>query len=500
MSDHSSDTDPLLPGSNAIPENSRIIVLEEGIEIQHTKAYGIGIDCHSRFIQISVLVKRDLRVFEYRREFSTSWNSLSEACEWSKAIIKNCSSPPVDESAPFHYCIESTSTYHLPVILAWGGVPSIVNPSIAGSTKRKTDVLDARLLAVHDLTGIWRESFLPSSDVQQLRLLIGERNQYSKTAVRISNRIGNSILKFGYTVGSGGSVSKKGTIRSIIENQISDSPDTDLGGRPPDGIPEDVRCAFRKDYELYDQFSSLTVEYAEKAVEKAGSMKWQYGTEMLPGKDVIAMLVTAPYVGEWTAVVWLSIVVTTDRFPNEKSLAAYCGLDPSLKISAKHVTSTVKRGGNKDLHNALTRAASNLIRIHNEPFGRWGYNLYQQSGRWKKAANAVARKLAVALYYMQKRGEPFSYEKYQISQEPDILDITVSELVSINPAFRRYLQLMVSQEITGTKQLVEKYRDCSLSGIRGLGKKFFSLLKEFIDNQETYRKQYDILNSKEAAK
>ncbi len=111
MSDHSSDTDPLLPGSDAIPENSRIIVLEEGIEIQHTKAYGIGIDCHSRFIQISVLVKRDLRVFEYRREFSTSWNSLSEACEWSKAIIKNCSSPPVDESAPFHYCIESTSTY-----------------------------------------------------------------------------------------------------------------------------------------------------------------------------------------------------------------------------------------------------------------------------------------------------------------------------------------------------------------------------------------------------
>lgn len=318
--------------------------------------------------------------------------------------------------------------------------------------------------------------------------------------MRISNRIGNSILKFGYTVGSGGSVSKKGTIRSIIENQISDSPDTDLGGLPPDGIPEDVRCAFRKDYELYDQFSSLTVEYAKKAVEKAGSMKWQYGTEMLPGKDVIAMLVTAPYVGEWTAVVWLSIVVTTDRFPNEKALAAYCGLDPSLKISAKHVTSTVKRGGNKDLHNALTRAASNLIRIHNEPFGRWGYNLYQQSGRWKKAANAVARKLAVALYYMQKRGEPFSYEKYQISQEPDILDITVSELVSINPAFRRYLQLMVSQEITGTKQLVEKYRDCSLSGIRGLGKKFFSLLKEFIDNQETYRKQYDILNSKEAAK
>lgn len=499
MSNHSLDPDHALPDCDAAPDGSGIIILEEGIEIQHTKAYGIGIDCHSKFIQISVLVKRDLRVFEYRREFSTSWNALSEACSWSKSIIQNCSSPPVDDSSHLHYCIESTSTYHLPVILSWGGVPSIVNPSIAGSTKRKTDVLDAKLLAIHDLTGIWRESFLPSSDVQQLRMLISERNYHSKTANRISNRIGSSLLKFGYTLGCEGSVSRqKSTIRAIIENQISDSPDADFGGLPPAGIPEDVRCAFRKDYELYDQFSSLSNEYAKKSVSKAESMDWQYGTQNLPGRDVITMLATAPYIGEWTAVVWLSIVVTTDRFPNEKALAAYCGLDPSLKISAKHVTSTVKRGGNKELHNALTRAASNLIRVHNDPFGQWGYNLYQQSGRWKKAANAVARKLAVAMYYMQKRGEPFTYEKYGIAHTPEVIDMAISDLVIINPSFRRYAHLLVSQGITGTKQLVEKYTECSLSGTRGLGKKFFSLLREFIENQETYSRRYDILQGKEA--
>lgn len=497
MSNHSLDPDHALPDCDAAPDGSGIIILEEGIEIQHTKAYGIGIDCHSKFIQISVLVKRDLRVFEYRREFSTSWNALSEACSWSKSIIKNCSSPPVNDSSPLHYCIESTSTYHLPVILSWGGVPSIVNPSIAGSTKRKTDVLDAKLLAIHDLTGIWRESFLPSSDVQQLRVLIGERNQYSKMAARISNRIGTSLLKFGYTIGSEGSVSRRSTTRAIIENQISDSPDTDFSGLPPEGIPADVRCAFRKDYELYDQFTSLANEYAKKSISKAESMQWQFGTAMLPGRDVISMLTTAPYIGEWTASIWLSIIVTTDRFPNEKALSAYCGLDPSLKISAKHVTSTVKRGGNKELHNALTRSASNLIRVHNEPFGQWGYNLYQQSGRWKKATNAVARRLAVSLYYMQKRGVTFSYKGYGIAQAPDVIDMAISDLIIINPSFRRYAHLLLEQGIPSTKQLVERYTECSLSGTRGLGKKFFSLVRDFIGSQETYRRQYCILHGME---
>lgn len=497
MSIHPKDPDHVLPAFGAAADPDEIVILEEGVEIQHTKAYGIGIDCHSRFIQVNVLVKRDLRVFEYRREFSTSWNAISEACAWAKSIIQICSSPPVDESAPLHYCIESTSTYHLPVILSWGGVPSIVNPSIAGSAKRKTDVLDARLLAIHDLTGIWRESFLPSSDVQQLRMLIGERNQYAKMATRISNRINSSLLKFGYTHGAGGSVSKCSSTRAVIENQISDAPDTDFDNMPPDGIPEDVRCAFRQDYELYDQFASLANEYAKKSISKARSMKWQYGTEMLAGTDAIEMLTSAPYIGDWTAIVWLSIIVTTDRFPNEKALSAYCGLDPSLKVSAKHVTSTVKRGGNKELHNALTRSASNLIRLHREPFGQWGYNLYQQSGRWKKAANAVARRLAVSLYYMQKRGAAFSYEGYGIAQAPDVIDMAISDLVTINPSFRRYAHLLLEQGISCTRQLVERYTECSLSGTRGLGKKFFSLVREFIDSQETYCRQYSILHGTE---
>ena len=91
-------------------------------------------------------------------------------------------------SSPLHYCIESTSTYHLPVLLAWEGSPSVVNPSIAGATKKKTDKLDARLLAVHDLTGIWRPFYVAPEGVQDLRVLIGQRDYYSRLASAIRQK------------------------------------------------------------------------------------------------------------------------------------------------------------------------------------------------------------------------------------------------------------------------------------------------------------------------
>ena len=120
-----------------------------------------------------------MKFFEYRREFSTRWNDLVLAKQWILKVIETCSDPVPDlAEAPFHYCIESTSTYHFPILLAWEGSPSIINPTIAGNTKRKTDVLDAKLLALHDLTGVWPSSYLPSRDVRELRVLISERNRY----------------------------------------------------------------------------------------------------------------------------------------------------------------------------------------------------------------------------------------------------------------------------------------------------------------------------------
>ena len=461
-------------------------VLETGTEIQYTKDYGVGIDCHSKFLQISVLVKNGPSVFEYRNQFDTDWQSVVNAKEWVVSVIETNSSPFVHITDELHYCIESTSVYHVVVLKAWEGIPSVINPSIAGASKKKTDVLDAKMLAVQDLTGIWPSSFIPSSEVDQLRLLLAERDNFNRLAARTSNRINNSLLKFGYTVGRDGSVTKNTKVREMIEDQISDDP-SDHYNVCPEGIPENVKCVFIEEYMQYDMYRELVRDYDKRIRSMVCSMNWETADSQIPGRQMLKILCTAPGIGEQTAILWLAKIVTPRRFRNEKALAAYCSLDPSLKVSAGKVTSTVKRGGCKDLHSALCMAASNLVRKHNEPFGRWGYNIAVNSGRWKKGISAVARKLAVALYFMSLRGEEFNYEKYRMMTEPAVIDISIEELAIKEPAFRRYVRILISGNIHTAKQMVHSYYLCDLTNIKGLGKKFYGLLKEFIENQEKYR-------------
>ena len=212
---------------------------------------------------------------------------------------------------------------------------------------------------------------------------------------------------------------------------------------------------------------------------------------------MLNILTSAPQIGDITAITWLAHIITPRRFHNAKALAAYCGLDPSLKISAGHVTSTVKRGGCKELHKSLTSSADRLIRNHNEMFGRWGFMLYQQTGKWKKAANAVARKLAVALYYMMLTGQPFSYEKYNLVKSMNVIDIPLAKLPSLNPDFKRYVRPLEEKGILSTSQMASAYLACELGPVKGLGRKFFGLIKDFLMNQQKYRKLYSELQKNE---
>lgn len=476
-----------------MPKNNETVIFEEGIEVQETKSYGVGIDCHSRFIQVSVYVKRSLKFFEYRKEFSTDWDDLVAAKSWVLKVIETCSEPIPDMSiTPFHYCIESTSTYHMPILLAWEGQPSVINPTIAGASKRKTDVLDAKLLALHDLTGVWPRSYIPSADVKELRVMISERNRHVREATSASNRINNIIVRFGLTIGREGSVTGNSFVRAIVEDQASENPSS-IDGLCPIGIPDGVRAIIREEYGKHDLALKRAESLWSRIREKAFSMTWETGSGTMDGAGMVRLLASTPQIGELTAITFLAHVITPRRFFNAKALSAYCGLDPSLKVSAKHVTSTVKRGGNKELHKSLTSAGDRLIRNHSELFGQWGHNLYHQTGKWKKASNAVARKLVVAMYYMMMTGQEFSYEKYNIMKSADVFDIPVPELPLLNPDFRRYVRILEENGIATTSQVARAYLACELGPVKGLGRKFFVTIRDFLNNQHKYRTLYQEL-------
>jgi len=469
------------------------IEINEGEEFQHVKDYGVGVDCHSKFIVITVLNHENDKIKIHQKEFNTNWNSLIEGRKWIQAVIEQKSTIPVDclQSEFPHYVIESTGSFHYPVIRAFGGEPSVINASLAGASSRKTDKLDSRRLALHDLTGVWPKSYIKPVFVKTLNVILGERKAYTRMATNYNNRIYSMILKFGYSFGRDGSVTGNEKVRDTIMQLIYGETSI-LNDSCPDVLPDSVKEVLKKLYEKHDECQEQALIYKKKALQYAYDHEWPTaGNKKMPGAELIPLLMTAPGVGEITALTWIAYIADPNRFDSAKQVCAYCGLDPSLKISAGKVTSTKKRHGNKELHEALTRAANVVMKANNEPFGRWGNRLAKESGRWKKAVNAVARKICISLFYMQKNQESFSYDKYNLSKPPAVIDIAFEELAKVEPSFNRFVKILTSNGYSKTQELVNAYYQNKLVNVAGLGQRFFSLLKDFIMQQKKYKSVLD---------
>ncbi len=469
----------------------------EGEEVHAAKPYGVGIDTASKFIDVTVFVIADQKCMSYYRRFATDWNSINMAKEWAVAIVETYSNPHFDlhdsegnVDKLWHYNIESTANYHKPVIYAWNGMPSIINPSIAGATKKKTDKLDSKLLALQDMTGVWRESFIPSLEIEAVRAIYNEYTFSTRMLTRISNRINSKLLQFGFNVSISGSVTGNPDVKAVVMNLISDNP-SPCNNLCTNELPVTVREVLRKMYDEYDYYSKAADNYMKTLINTVTEMNWETGDGVLRGDKMLEILCTAPGIGQTTAILWLIQIITPRRFHSARAVAAYCGTDPSLKISADKVTSTKKRGGNVHLHSALCACGAILIRNKSEHFGRWGANILARSGKWKKATNAVARKLSTALYYMQTNGETFSYEKYSMCREIKVIDIPITEFSDMTPGFKRYVKILDSMDIHTTQQMVDAYNLCLFNSIKGIGQRFFDIIKDFIINQKTFVQFYN---------
>ena len=68
------------------------------------------------------------------------------------------------------------------------------------------------------------------------------------------------------------------------------------------------------------------------------------------------------------------------------------------------------------------------------------------------------------------------------------------QLVQVNPAFKRYVAPLSAVNIRTSAEMVHAYYQCQLKNVRGIGKKFFGLVREFISNQKEYKSKLNNLN------
>ena len=118
------------------------------------------------------------------------------------------------------------------------------------------------------------------------------------------------------------------------------------------------------------------------------------------------LLTSAPGIGELTAHLMLYEIGPVERFPGHRQFASYCCVAPGTARSAGWVGRPgVGRAGNLYLKESFSNAALGAIR--KDPTLRAFYNRQLRRNGAKKAKMATAHKLAIAVYHMLTRRQPY---------------------------------------------------------------------------------------------
>lgn len=118
---------------------------------------------------------------------------------------------------------------------------------------------------------------------------------------------------------------------------------------------------------------------------------------------------TMPSIGAVTAASFVAAVERPESFSHSRNVGAWLGLTPRRYQSGEvDYEGHISRRGDSRLRSLLYEAAVRLLtRVRaDSSLRRWGLALKKRLG-FKRAAVALARKMAVALHAMWRSGTPF---------------------------------------------------------------------------------------------
>jgi transposase len=244
--------------------------------------------------------------------------------------------------------------------------------------KQKTDRQDAQLILQLLLENRFPKIWVPSGENRDLRQLLWHRHRMVQARTRIMNQLQAVALNEGLRC-------KKRLWREHGRQQL-----------------EAFRLApwaSRRRRDLLDLMDRLnpTIAKLTQAVEQEA--------EKNPAAQC---LMTHPGVGALTALAFVLIIGDSERFHCGKQIASYLGLVPLEDSSGNrrrlgHIT----KQGSSILRFLLVEAAQVTVRSLPEWRGKY-FHLTMRRGR-KIAKVAMARKLAVSLYWMMRTG--WNYEQ-----------------------------------------------------------------------------------------
>jgi len=326
----------------------------------------IGCDFHPGFQQVAIFDNRTGEIEEKRLQHR----------EEAEQFYRSLSSPVrVGMEACGHYPWFERLLDELGIEL-WMGDAAAIRAAVV--RKQKTDRRDAehilRLLIENRFPKIW----VPSLEVRDVRQLLVHRHKQVQTKTRTKNQLQAMALSQG--------VQKKWKLW------------TKAGRAELEQLPLLPYAAERRQ-QLLQALDQLESEIAE--------LNRRVEVEVQKRPEAVRLR-THPGVGSLTALAFVLIIGRAERFQCGKQIASYLGLVPSEESSGdRRRLGHITKQGSSLLRFLLVEAAQ--LTVRSDPAWRSKYfHLAMRRGR-KIAKIAMARRLAVRLYWMWRKG--WDYEQ-----------------------------------------------------------------------------------------
>jgi transposase len=243
--------------------------------------------------------------------------------------------------------------------------------------KQKTDERDARLILELLLAKRFPRIWVPTPAERDLRQLLWHRHKL----VGLRTMLGNQLHALAL---SQGLCRKKKLFTKKGRTELGDLMLGPWAGR---------RRA--KLVELLDQVDPPIAELDRAVLEEAQR------------RDDAALLMTHPGIGPVTALAFVLAIGPVTRFPGSKKVASYLGLNPSEESSGgRRRLGAISKQGNTMVRWLLIETVHHAVR--QDPELRQDYQRLKFRRGHAVAKVAIARKLAVRMYWMLRSGADYA--------------------------------------------------------------------------------------------
>lgn len=364
-----------------------------------------GLDVHAKTVVACLVTKGRKEI----RTFATMTDELLQLGDW------------LSSGGCTHVAIESTGVYGKPVFNILEGLLTVILVNarhIKAVPGRKTDVRDCEWLADLLRHGLLKASFIPPSEIRELRELVRYRQtvvtEHTAVANRITQLIERANIKLGQVASEVLGLSGRLMLRALAAGETNAESLAERAQGKLKSKKSELRRALAGPLTSVQRWVLAELLTREEELEAARTrVETRSGEEVATCADpfvpqAVELLESIPGVGKRTAqTIVAEIGVAMSRFPSAKHLASWAGVCPGNHESAGKRKSGQPTKGNQSLRTILVEAAWAATHAKGT-FLQAKYQRLVKRMPKQKALGAIAHRLLVISYHLLSRRVPYA--------------------------------------------------------------------------------------------